>query len=732
MNEKEFPFCPHWYTIPEFAKNLPKQPYHREYECGPLSGSRISNLHILARSEYFILSEENEIQKYFLRITADDYYKVYVNGTYIGQGPAPAYPEKYYYNTYDITSELNAKITPNIIAVHLYYQGLVNRVWNSGEERIALAAEILKKSQDKVWHTPLVWKYKKSEAYTGERIGYDTQFLENFDSRLWDKAWNQRECSSDGWSPMEKACWADYRLVPQPTKELLVYKKRAAVVKQTEENKWFIDAGEEVTGGLYLRAEGTAGKKIRLLFGEELTEDGMVRYEMRCGCKYEEIWTLADGECELEPFDYKGFRYALLEAEKGAALKEIQLSLRHYPLEESLCTLKTDDIRMEQIFSLCKNTVKYGTQEAYLDCPTREKGQYLGDAVITARSQVWLTGSTEMLRKCIDQFSQTAMVCPGLLAVAPGSVMQEIADFSLLWPELLMTDYFFTGDKKFLAQYYSVADGILNYFSKYAGQDGLLNQVAEKWNLVDWPENLRDNYDFSLTRPIVGLGYHNVINALYVGAVKTVSQIEEKLGYSPRDWTALRDAYCRMFFREESGVFADSAVSSHASVHSNIYALYFGLVPKEHVETVADFLVKKGFCCGVMLSYYMLRALAQAGRYEEVYRLLVNEGEHGWVNMLRENATTCFEAWGKEQKWNTSLCHPWATAPISIIIEEIAGIKPAPQSASGYRCCPHIPESIKRFELKVPWKEGSLTVKKDNGKVEYGWEANSCGGKYGI
>ena len=36
--------------------------------------------------------------------------------------------------------------------------------------------------------------------------------------------------------------------------------------------------------------------------------------------------------------------------------------------------------------------------------------------------------------------------------------------------------------------------------------------------------------------------------------------------------------------------------------------------------------------------------------------------------MIKEGATTTFEAWGKDQKWNTSLFHPWATAP-TIIFE---------------------------------------------------------------
>ena len=71
------------------------------------------------------------------------------------------------------------------------------------------------------------------------------------------------------------------------------------------------------------------------------------------------------------------------------------------------------------------------------------------------------------------------------------------------------------------------------------------------------------------------------------------------------------------------------------------------------------------------MAYFVLKALCRMGRYEDAYRLIIAKGEHSWYNMVREGATTCFEAWGKEQKWNTSLCHPWASAPISVLAEDI-------------------------------------------------------------
>lgn len=38
--------------------------------------------------------------------------------------------------------------------------------------------------------------------------------------------------------------------------------------------------------------------------------------------------------------------------------------------------------------------------------------------------------------------------------------------------------------------------------------------------------------------------------------------------------------------------------------------------------------------------------------------------------MIKEGATTCYEVWGKNQKWNTSLFHPWSTAPVAVLFEE--------------------------------------------------------------
>lgn len=133
-------------------------------------------------------------------------------------------------------------------------------------------------------------------------------------------------------------------------------------------------------------------------------------------------------------------------------------------------------------------------------------------------------------------------------------------------------------------------------------------------------------------------------------------------------------AFLQAFYREEKKLFADSEISDHTALHSNGIPLFFGLEPPEAGEAIAEEICKKGLRCGVYTAYFLLKGLANIGKYQEMYDLMTNESEHSWMQMIREGATTCFEAWGKEQKWNTSLCHPWASGPILLFLEDILGI----------------------------------------------------------
>ena len=89
-------------TDSRFANTVPLPVFHRENE--PFDNrhpAEYENRHILFRRAFSLDRLPGEA---VLSISADDYYKLYVNGTFVTQGPAPGYPFHYYYNDIDIAT----------------------------------------------------------------------------------------------------------------------------------------------------------------------------------------------------------------------------------------------------------------------------------------------------------------------------------------------------------------------------------------------------------------------------------------------------------------------------------------------------------------------------------------------------------------------------------------------------------------------------------------------------
>ena len=116
-------------------------------------------------------------------------------------------------------------------------------------------------------------------------------------------------------------------------------------------------------------------------------------------------------------------------------------------------------------------------------------------------------------------------------------------------------------------------------------------------------------------------------------------------------------------------------------------------------------MVQKGIVCGVYMSYFLLRGLCRLGRYEDVYKMITSTSQNSWYNMVREGGTTCFEAWGKDQKWNTSLCHPWGSSPIVVLIEDLLNV-----SLDGTVGKPRIPKWAGKIEMTIPTKKGKVQI----------------------
>lgn len=653
-----------WITNADFAPLAPLDVFHREQDKsrGKIThDDKYKNRHILFRRSLDLPA----FRKAVIRVTADDYYKLYLDGELTVQGPAPGYPFHYFYNEIDATDALHEG--KNVIAAHTYYQGLINRVYVSGDLRHGFWFELyldgkLFAVSDENWLTADHTGYPACGI-----IGYETQFAECVDASSPEYVFMLPSFDDRAWKHASIREHADYTLFAQPTKPLDIYDVRPAVLRRTE-NGYFLDFGFEAAGYLTFTAKGVRGDTVTLRYGEELNADGTVRYEMRCNCRYEEQFRLSGGEDTLRQYDYKAFRYAEILLPAGVTVDEdsIAFTVRHYPFTQ-IKRYTGNDETLRRIFELCANTVKYGVQEGYVDCPTREKGQYLGDVTIAGLAQLVLTGDPAMIMKAHDIYAESAFIDKGLMTVAPASLNQEIADYSLQFPFQVLQVYRYTGDRAYLERMWPAITGVLEWAGGFRNANGLLDNVADKWNLVDWPANLRDNYDFPLTQPI-GPGLHNVINAFYLGMLETVDEIAAILGKTPTFLTEeTRAAFIDAFYDPETHLFVDSAGSKHSSLHANVIPLFAGVIVDEDNKAAMVRLIekKKLTSAGTYLAFFTLWGLKAIGETALMETLIKDEG--AWRNMLKEGATTTFEAWGKDQKWNTSLFHPWSACPVILL-----------------------------------------------------------------
>lgn len=652
-----------------FADLKPIKVFHTEYPqvTVPNATEKYADKHVLFRKKF---NAGGDLFKAVLKITADDYFKLYINGEFVTQGPPPSYPQAYYYMELPVGKFL--KSGENVIAVHTLYQGLINRVWVSGDNRESLWAELAVYGEV-ILATDESWKCKISSAYEPMAIvGYDTQYMELFDSCSEDVGFEKENFDDSKWQNAKIKKYNDYNLIKSPIKPLEIYEVEPKTIRKTE-NGYFCDFGQEAIGYLVVTAKGKKSDEIIIRQGEELNDDGSVRFDLRSNCRYEEKWILSGGEDTLGQFDYKGFRFAELIVPETAEIISVKFRIRYYPFKQK-AVYKSINADFDNIIKLCVNTIKYGTQEIIPDCPTREKGSYLGDFCISGRAQALLTGDTTFLKKTILDFCRTSFICKGLMSVATSSFMQEIADYGLIFPSLVLWTYKFDGDIDFLKSVEPTLKGMCEYFASFDRGDGLIEKLYGQWNLVDWPANLRDGYDFPLTKPISD-GVHNALNALWIGFLKVMNEIEGICGNEEVAETdeVIRSFY-KAFYNDETGLFCDSESKTHSAVHSNIFPLLFGIYGKDEelkkrlVKMIYD---KKLNSMGVYMAYFALAALVENGERDKAIELTLDK--NAWLNMIKEGATTTFEAWGKEQKWNTSLFHPWAVAPLIVFNE--SGIK---------------------------------------------------------
>ena len=546
----------------------------------------------------------------------------------------------------------------NTIAVHTLYQGLINRVWVSGDNRHGLILDIecdgkIAVASDESFLT------KQHSAFSEiGTVGYETQFLEKYDSRSADVGFESPNFNDSEWENAKISLVNDHTLAEQNT-EMLVFEKKQPIEKIKDGNKLFLDFGSNHVGYLCVSAKGMSGDEIIIRCAQELNEDGSVKYKMRAVCNYEESWILGDGESILDQFDYKSFRYAELILPDSCEITDVYFNARHYPFELKAMIRDEylNDPDIKRIWDLCVNTQRYGVQEVIQDCMEREKGFYLGDGCYTALTHAVLTGRDDMLRKLIDDAFKSSFITEGLVTCMDCSHMQEIAEYPLILVFTVLWHYNLTGDKEYLEENYPKVVKLLDSYKKDYEKELLLSNL-DKWCVVDWPKNFRHGYDVDLTEGKPCEPAHVSINAYYIAAIRTANKISEILGQKPyRNDGQITEKFISTFYNKEKHLFRDGENTEHTCIVGNAFPFGFGICPDEEFkENVINMFAELGSHSLAFFALFpMLLGLLREGREDLIKSVLLDKG--AWLRMLDEGATTTFESWGRDTKWNTSLFH---------------------------------------------------------------------------
>lgn len=388
-----------------------------------------------------------------LSIYAEGNYHAWLNGTYIGRGPAYHHPGRYPIDHHCVT--VNADENVVAILVHLPGVAMHNSVpTTTPHVLVRMGDQQTLAESDDTWRLTPVTGWSSDVPRRSWAIGH----IESFDARVAPIGWQQLKFDDRDWQFAPSAPrhtlageWFD-RPVPNLRYEKIHPRTLTGVfgvdtppkpIRRTDANAdagraildmpWTapgavnVDAGELSQGKLVVRGlTPTHGAIVCLDLGAQYTGQVLFRCDadtegtidvgwsesidgdkpriVRKGCSYVDRVHTRAGAFDWQPIGYSGMRYLLLVLRGFRG--EVRLSNLHVLASEPDLdwrgSFECEDELLNRVFELCARTQSVGTQEGVIDCPTREQAPYVGDGLLIARWIAALTGDTRHWRYVAD------------------------------------------------------------------------------------------------------------------------------------------------------------------------------------------------------------------------------------------------------------------------------------------------------------------------------------------
>ncbi|HVW94562.1 MAG TPA: alpha-L-rhamnosidase C-terminal domain-containing protein [Mucilaginibacter sp.] len=694
-----------------------------------------------------------------INVSADNRYKLYVNGTLVSLGPARGDTYYWNYEKVDIAPFLTAG--KNVVSAV---------VWNEAEYRpeaqISLRTAFILQGEtaaEEVLNTNNSWKCMRDRAYqpvTG--IGYPAYYVAgpgelidegkaikhamspDFDDSEWPAVG-----TLDHGKPKGMADAFGLMLVPSEIPQMDRVYQRIPVLRRATgvtvppafpgtQTPVTIPANTTATllldqtylTNAYLTLSFSGGKDagISLTYNEALF-DNLKKYGLRKGNRNDidgkdfagrKDSLIADGsdDQQFTTLYWRTYRYIRLivhTKDQPLVIKDIYGTATGYPVRLN-AKLNTDDPEMQQILNIGWRTARMDAIETYMDCPYYEQLQYIGDGRIQMMVSYYDSGDDRLARNAINLMDHSRIAEGLTLSRHPSYSPQIISTFSLWYIGVLHDYWMYRPDSNFIKDKLAGERSVLDFFSRYQQPNGSLKGTPY-WTFVDWAGGW--NYGMP---PKGSKGGSSVLDLQLLMAYQQAAEMEAKMGMAAyaslykNKAAQLKQTIQNKYWDPAKKLYADTEDKNVFSQHANSLAILADLIQ----GTAAADLGKKILSdttltqCTIYFKYYMHLALVRAGFGDDYMK---------WLDVWRDNIKMGLTTWAEisDLPNSRSDCHAWGASPNIEFFRTVLGIDSYAPGFARVKIEPHLGD-MKKAGGEMPHPNGRLAVdyKMQGGK----WKIN--------
>lgn len=386
---------------------------------------------------------------------------------------------------------------------------------------------------------------------------------------------------------------------------------------------------------------------------------------------YGETVITKPGKTIFESLQLHSVRRLVIEC-SGPAQITAELIFTHFPVS-SECSFNCDDPYYNELYETSRRTLLLCMQKYHLDSPVHQEALgCTGDYYIQSQINFYTFGETKLTR--LDLL-RTAW----LLENTEGKMFHT--SYSLLWIMWLTEYYHFSGDPSIFKECEKGLDALLSLFDSYC-VDGLIENPPN-YMFLDW--QAFDEYN--LHHPPKNLG-QSALNCFYYEALQKAAFIKRKLGNTQSARRLLLQAKrLKKRFNEEfydrkkklyhggkndflhvNEFLPKSNGKKYFTVHTNALSVLFGLADHGKKQIMKQVMESKYLdLAQPYFLFFIAKALCKANLFKKYYRPLLEK----WKQPLAE----CNSAW--KEVFNGFSCdysHAWSGAPGYILPAKILGI----------------------------------------------------------